>query len=175
MEITYTLFKRCPTCRGEFQQHVERCPDCGTTLVASDDFDRHQHAPGPSFALGPDDLTPGEDVTDLGVAGVPVEIRRVSVQLSQERIRHWLIPRNVDDPLAVYNQPTEYMDIYVQTPDLAAASEVVRGMYWSRDGAPEGMDLGAALANTSACPACSMSLPGSGADECPECGLVLGG
>lgn len=196
----YVQIKVCPSCGDEFQPRVEQCPDCGTALEMKETGgiagggglpgSRPTAGAGPGdgpvpsgYALGSGDLpregsAEAEDVVPLGISGEPGDVRQVSVLLSRERIRHWLLSSATKDPLAAYNKPTDYLEIFVHSDDLDRAAALVREHLW--EDLPEGLEvtgdeLGEGSPRDDACPACSTPLPPGGADECPECGLVVGG
>lgn len=178
--MTFPSHKICASCEGEFRGHVERCPDCGIPLTWPDPPQEPvipeppmEEMPVPEgYALGVEDVPENEGLAHLGISGEPDEVRDISVLLSRERLRHWLIPQNVKDVLAVYNKPSDYMDVYVLPEDLDQAAEIMRRHLWVD--APEGLDMAAVLADITACPACSTPIPSEDITECPECGLVLG-
>jgi len=155
--------------------HVEFCPDCETTLVPRPPSMEDRPVEGrvpEGYALGPEERVRGDELVYLGISGEPGDIRELSIGLSCERIRHWVIPREHKDPLAAYNKPQNYVDLFVLSGELERAAGVVRDHLWTDS--PEDLDVESALTDVSSCPACSTSLPSGAVEECPECGLVLG-
>lgn len=175
--------KICRSCGDTFQIHVERCPDCGTTLEVSEispggtslPFQPPQAVPE-GYALGPESLPEDDEVMTLGVHGEPGDIRDISVLLSQERIRHWLIAWDVQDVLAAYNKPHDYLEVYILPEDMERASALVRRHVWGEAHEGQGSSPKAPTPQAeTCCPACSSALPAENVKECPECGLGLGG
>ncbi len=155
----------CPECGEEFRPEIVRCSDCGALLVdraveedAPSPMAGSLHGHGHSASGGPpapvalarlfraDRASDIEPLAErLGKAGLPYRVR--TVQLSFEL----LIPEEDREKA------------------LGVLGEALRPGLPSTDDAPFDPESG-----YSACPACGCRLAPR-AQECPECGLAVGG
>lgn len=82
------IVKLCPDCGSEFQMWVERCLDCGATLVVS--------VPHPEGAAPPSVFIDDEPAIPPGCVPLRMAavgwIRRLSEDLDEAGIRHWITP-----------------------------------------------------------------------------------
>src|SRR5689334_6878676 len=80
------IVKVCPDCGSEFQMWVERCLDCGASLVSA--------VPAPELMERPEPreepaIPPGTVHVRTAAVGW---IRRLSEDLDEAGIRHWVTP-----------------------------------------------------------------------------------
>ena len=80
------IVKVCPDCGSEFQMWVERCLDCGASLVST----VPRPDPGHTFA-GPEEPAIPPGTVHLRTAAVGW-VRRLSEDLDEAGIRHWATP-----------------------------------------------------------------------------------
>ena len=140
------LVKLCPRCGSEYQLWVERCLDCGATLVHGREGQGFEAAMRPEglAAEGPPTIPP--DAILLRNAP-PDWIGRLSEDLDEAGIGHWVsAPEWQKDP-RLFVLPSERTAVPV-------------------------VSIPPELADPGACPACGERLP-DGAVECPGCGLML--
>ena len=107
------IVKVCPDCGSEFQMWVERCLDCGANLVSA----VPRPDPGDTFAAPEEPAIPPGCV-HLRTAAVGW-IRRLSEDLDDAGIRHWVTPP------AWRQDPS----LYVLPSDQEAALQVDRARY----------------------------------------------
>jgi rRNA maturation protein Nop10 len=155
------MVKVCPACGAEYVPQIERCADCGETLVL----------PGPPGAAAPPPpASPAADparglvcvrTADLGWA------RRLGARLERSGIDHLL---EAEETAGARCCGAGRFRVLVRTADAEAASRLDAEQY--REDVP---DLQAPLdhdLNPETCPACGGPAPESAA-ECPSCGLAL--
>jgi hypothetical protein len=157
------VFKVCPGCRGEFQQWVERCPDCGEALVAA------EAAPPPAARQ---ELPPARELVCVE-RGDPRALHEVAARLAAEgvscRIDAYPPGEPIRGPARRGAGVGPSFGLYVLAADEAEARRVRTEMVREAlpDGAALGVEAGAELA---ACPACGEALA-EGAQACAACGL----
>jgi hypothetical protein len=146
------MYKLCPSCRGEFQQWVESCPDCGVALVAAD-------AALPPTPPPPDELPPAHELVCVE-RGDPRALREIAARL-----------QSVGISCRIDGHPSGSFGVYVLPAD---AEEAVRTRtQLIHESLPElagqTLEAGTELAE---CPACGEPLA-EAAQECAACGLAF--
>lgn len=154
------MFRRCPECRGEFQEWVERCPDCQVALVAADQ-------PLPPKAAPPE-LPEARELVCVE-RGEPRHLRELAFELQAEGVpcRIDLYPPPGSEASAEPG-PTRF-GLYVER-ERAETAAALRTAYLERvvpDSAGLAENVGSELV---ACPACGESLAES-AVRCDVCEL----
>ncbi len=139
------MHKVCPDCGEEYRPEIERCADCGATLVSADEAGAAA-LPDPMAAV----TEVGPRAQALTRADRAVELRPAADLLAAAGV-----------PFAIKNGPQGF-ELLVDPERMEAAAEAAAGVL----GLQAATDL-------ERCPACETPLPG-GAEECPECGLGLG-
>lgn len=148
------MFKQCPSCRGEYQEWVEACPDCRVPLVAGG-------APLPP-PEAPRALPPAAELV-LIERGQPSELRVLAEALQAEGVSSRIDAVEPAGPRAAA------FGLFVEREALATAVGVRNAHLESvvPDAAGLTGQVGAELA---ACPACEAPLAEQ-ATECASCGL----
>jgi len=151
--------KICPKCEAEFDSPIDQCPDCGVRLLSEDQFDSRFEP-----------LEPAEDLVDVAVdRGAAIE--DIARMLNALGIRTY-VQLVKADPIGGIAR--SHFGAWVQPSDVdQAKAEVAK--YWQRLGPTKDEHHGVETSNdVSNCPACGDAVP-ENKDECPSCGLALGG
>lgn len=114
------MVKVCPACGSEFQMRMERCLDCGASLIVA--------LPGaePRVAFEePEEPEIPPGVIHLRTAAVGW-IRRLSEDLDDAGIRHWITPPDWRRDPSVYVLPSD--EVAAQQVDRARYEEEVPGI-----------------------------------------------
>lgn len=172
------LVKLCPDCGSEFQTWVERCLDCGATLVHAMPSPEAIH-PGRNKTSAADDSAVDDepavpsDSLLLRTADV-AWIRRLSEDLDDAGIRHWTTPPSwrrdpglyvlpSDEEAAVRIDRARYA---IEVPEVAADETRPRSpVRLRRD--PSSDDLDVKL-----CPSCGAEYQ-LWVEKCADCGVPL--
>lgn len=109
------LIKLCPQCGSEYQLQVERCLDCGATLVHGREGDGAAAAPA---EMGPGEVAYPSECVHLRTAP-PAWLGRLSEELDEAGIRHWVSPP----------QWRREPSLFVLPADLEAARVIDRERY----------------------------------------------
>lgn len=171
-------YKVCPQCGGEYRPEIERCADCGITLVApaealpaeedlADDSDEEElYEPDLAVVPFPEpprhELPPSDDLVCL-CCGPFAYVADLSAALDDGGIGHRIDPGPYEQAFR-RRRPLTRACLYLRPQDCEAADRTRR--------ATQKADEEAAV-NARACPACGVNL-WRGASECPGCGLTLG-
>jgi hypothetical protein len=157
------MFKNCPECGGEFQQWVERCPDCGVALVSAGAF----APPEPSRELPP------ASQLECVERGEPWSLRQLAGRLQQQgiscRIDAWPPDAAIRPPERRGAGMGAHFGLYVLGADLAAARRVHAEQLAAVVPGADAL-AGAAAATLAECPACGEPLAETAA-SCAACGL----
>jgi hypothetical protein len=158
------VFKTCPECGGEFQEWVERCPDCAVAL-STGPLEAARQKPAR-------ELPPARELTCIE-RGEPWHLRELAERLQQQglscRIDVYPPDAPIRAPARRGGSVTARFGLYVRPDDLALAQQI-RSEHLQRvvpeAPAPAG-ETGAVLAD---CPACGARLA-EGDASCASCGL----
>ena len=160
------MFKVCPDGHGEFQNWVERCPDCGATLQLAKDG----AAPPPPRAAN--ELPPAHELRCIE-RGDPRALHEIAAQLQDAGLSCRIEPYPPDQPIRLSGPRgsgvTTTFGLYVRPADADEATRLRTEQL--RRSLPEA--AGHALAagtELSDCPACGEPLA-EGARACDACGL----
>lgn len=155
------LVKVCPGCGAEYVPQIERCADCGETLILPG-----QQADIPKPPAAPAPRPPG-DLVCVRVADLEWA-KRLGARLERAGIDHLVEAQ--ETPGAKCCQGTGRFLVLVRRPDAEAAMGIDAEQL--RNDVP---DLDPAMhnpQNPGTCPACGDPAPETAA-ECPSCGLAL--
>jgi hypothetical protein len=159
------MFKVCPSCRGEFQNWVARCPDCDVALELGAD------APPPPAA---DELPPARELTCIE-RGDPRALHEIAEHLQAEGLSCRIASYPPDEKIRLGGQRgtgvATIFGLYVRPGDAEAATRVRTRLV--RETLPESVGH-EVVAGTelSECPACGEPLAET-ARECAACGLAF--
>jgi hypothetical protein len=159
------MFKVCPSCGGEFQQWVERCPDCAVPVGSG----------------APDAMTPARVGVELPPArelvclqrGDPRVLHEVAERLQAAGLSCRIDAHPPEEPIRLGGRRgagvATPFGLYVLPADVEAAQRV-RAQH-ARETLPdaEGYEV-AAGTELSACPACGEPIADA-ATSCDGCGL----
>ena len=164
------IVKVCPNCGSEFQMWVERCLDCGAALVVA--------VPRPEgFVLprasGEEEPAIPPDCVHLRTAAVGW-IRRLSEDLDDAGIRHWITPPEWRRDPSLYVLPSDEEAAFqvdraryeLEVPEVAPADAQPRPAARPRRQHPAD-DLDVKL-----CPRCGGEYQ-LWAETCADCGVAL--
>lgn len=156
------MFKHCPSCRGEFQNWVERCPDCGTALVLA------EAKPPPETR---EELPPASELVCLE-RGDPRTLHEIAQRFQAAGLSCRIDVYPADGKIQLGQRGsgvTTPFGLYVRARDEAEAKRI--RLEQVRETLPEaaGHSLGAG-AELADCPACGEPLA-EAARECAACGL----
>jgi RNA polymerase subunit RPABC4/transcription elongation factor Spt4 len=167
------LVRVCPDCGEEFRPDILRCSDCGAELVTQEDEDPAlaMERPAHTGSLG----SPGDSLDAARPIAWSDQARNLvpfADRLVEAGVVFRIGPRPEDEQGRSHG-----FELRVWDKDREAATRVL-----APHATPEsGVTLLGASAypasndpDTLACPACDAPVP-TGTDECPECGLILGG
>lgn len=152
----------CPECDEEFRPEIVHCSDCGALL--KDRFDDEEVAAvgqPPEAHREPLPLGPGTEGTYVRVfrADRASDVEPLAVLLGQAGI-----------PFHVRGAQMSF-ELLTRTEDHDSVIRVLGALLGDRRPAEGEFDAEAGYA---ACPACGFALA-ERAEECPECGLAIGG
>lgn len=168
------LIRYCPRCRSEFQMKVVECLDCGGPTEVRDDELPFEYPDAGTLPLRPTPETDDEDEDDGDGPSEPEpEIPEdAEVAIVRSAGYDWIL--DLADALGEREIPVrikksaagEQFGLFVRVEDAEAAAAIDREVYLAglREELPE--------AREGACPACGAEVP-AGAEECPDCGLLL--
>ncbi|MDH3283215.1 MAG: hypothetical protein OEQ13_00600 [Acidobacteriota bacterium] len=162
----------CPSCRAEYRPGFERCAACDEFLVAE---------------LAPDYRDP-EVMADvlrerelaLVTLGPLMSLKSLRAELGQEQVA-CLIGPPPDAESCGTSRCAPRLGLYVAVQDVGRALELLAGRPAEQIDAADlelvgaGADGGDEAAAGDGCPACGKRIPKESTEECPECGLFLGG
>ncbi len=155
------MVKVCPACGAEYVPQIERCADCGETLVLPG---QPAHIPPPPAAAPPRDT---RDLVCIRVADLEWA-KRLGARLERAGIDHLIEAQ--ETPGAKCCHGTGRFNVLVRRPDAEAAASVDAQQLCAD--VPELEGSAPAQVNPETCPACGEPAPESAA-ECPSCGLAL--
>lgn len=160
------MFKICPEGHGEFQQWVERCPDCGAALRLATSTE----PPRPEVV----GLPPAHELTCIE-RGDPRALHEIAGQLQSAGISCRIDAYPPDQPIRLGGRRgsgvSTTFGLYVR-PDEAERATQLHAQHLQRS-LPEAVGHGvAAGTELHECPACGEPIA-EAARECPECGLVF--
>lgn len=168
------LVKLCPQCGSEFQMWVERCLDCGATLVHGLEGQGAGADGRPKRAEVAEQPAIPPDCVHLRTAAVDW-IRRLSEDLDDAGIRHWAIPPGCSPGLSLYVSPSDekaaalvdQARYAIEVPDVAAGQERSHRPIRQRrrDPSPDDLDV-------KVCPSCNGEYQ-LWAETCADCGVPL--
>jgi predicted nucleic acid-binding Zn-ribbon protein len=144
----------CPRCGDEYQQGIERCPDCGVALVLELPKD-----PEPS---------PFQPVTVL-TTGDPLRIEMVKAALDSAGIDYWVRGQGLQDLMGGGRLGTGYSVAFgparvdVDPENEADARRIIEGAEPFDDGGPPESADGAK------CTACGAPVSQESEELCPAC------
>lgn len=146
--------KVCPACGTEYRPEARACPDCNTSLIPKTKLDRAREPLPFSDRL----VAIQTETLDW--------IKALANALNHAGIRCHIRPVGAVDDGRIMGTSFHYHTLYVQPEDAEAAQHLDRDLLG--DAAEE-----AVKENERVCPACGAPRH-AGADECRECGLLLG-
>jgi hypothetical protein len=151
----------CPVCQSEYRAGFTRCSSCDVDLVDQLEGEIHFSEEEVQQALS------GQELVGIsrGTMDAVLETREL---LAASRLPS-LVVQDKEQP-SDPNQPKR-MILVVRKSDVPKASELLGDMF-KKLVSKEGLDANVEL-KTDICPACGNKLP-EDAEECPECGLVVG-
>lgn len=166
------LVKLCPQCGSEYQMWVERCLDCGATLVHG------REGQGISEAVRPEGLAVEEapaippDCVHLRTAEV-AWIRRLSEDLDEAGIGHWVTPPEWRRDPSVYVLPADQEEASridrqryaMEVPEVGVVEARPRRPVTRREPSPDDLEL-------KVCPSCGGEYQ-LWAERCADCGVPL--
>lgn len=166
------LVKLCPQCGGEFQMWVERCLDCGAVLVQG------LEGQGAGFGGRREGIEEEPEIPLDSVLLRTAEvdwIRRLSEDLDEAGIRHWVTPPEwrsnpslyvlpSDEEAAALIDQTRYA---IEVPEVGAEEARPRPPVSSRRRNPSAYDLDVKL-----CPSCGGEYQ-LRVETCVDCGVSL--
>jgi hypothetical protein len=160
----------CPSCRTEYREGFYRCVHCEVDLVtelpAEDPFDSEE---------GLAELLENEELAPAFTGPIPI-LKQLRAELARARIPSIIGPGEQ----SCGRGQAPRLRLYVAASDaeraLALFDEQIAAAVESPDLVAHGPEAGGTDddAGGGACPACGRPAPPSD-DECPECGLFLGG
>jgi len=156
------LVKICPACGAEYLPHIEKCADCGTTLVLPGGQPAAPSAPEP----GPGQVQ-AENLVCIRVADLDWA-RRLGARLERAGIDHLLEAQETEGARCCHGAGR--FRVMVRRDDARAASAVDAEQLQAD--VPEMAGAPSSAGDADCCPACGDPVPDRAA-ECPACGLVL--
>jgi len=149
--------KICPDCKTEYNPHIEKCADCGATLMAPDEIKRLQEERRQCME---------------GLLKNPMMVKEGDLKLINE-LYHVLIdtgiPCTVNADTCTKSCCTDKFQLLVSADNAERAAERIMDHYADVDpafqSARDNMSQGK-------CPACAAPV-GEDTVECPDCGLTL--
>lgn len=163
----------CPCCRHEYRPEFDRCAVCDEFLVAE---------------LPPDYRDPeimvealrGRELALVSL-GPLMSLKDLRDELGRERVACMIGPLPDQDSCGTSRCAPPRLGLYVAVPDVEQAHALLAGRSAERNDADDlelvgpGADSTGDSAAGDGCPACGKKIPETVTDECPECGLFLGG
>jgi predicted amidophosphoribosyltransferase len=165
------LVKLCPRCGSEYQMRVERCLDCGATLVVAREG-QGAIVPEPMKTEETPAIPPG--AVHLRTAAV-AWIGRLSEDLDEAGIRHWVTPPVWRRDPSLYVSPddleaasqVDHQRYALEVPEVAAGDAQPRRAARPARREPSADDLGIKV-----CPSCGGEFQ-LWAEKCADCGVPL--
>ena len=164
------LVRVCPNCGEEFRPDILRCSDCGAELVTHDD----EEPPGPSPHRGA--LGAFGDSQDAARPIAWSDQARDLVPFADRLVEAGVVFRIGQRPVDKQGRSHGF-ELRVGDKDRESATRALAPFATPESGVTllEAAAVpGSGEAEGLACPACNAPVPYVG-DECPECGLILGG
>lgn len=151
----------CPVCLSEYRAGFTRCATCEVDLVDKLEGEHHFTEEEIQKALS------GHELVAISRGGMDAVLETREV-LTAERLPALVVedkeqPSNPEQPKRVV--------LLVRKIDVPKANELI-GDVFKELVAKEGLSTNAEI-KSDICPACGTKLP-EDAEECPECGLVIG-
>ncbi|MES1244304.1 MAG: zinc ribbon domain-containing protein [Acidobacteriota bacterium] len=162
------LVKLCPRCGSEYQMWVERCLDCDTTLVHGREGEAEEGREEPSHDTWP------QDAVYLRMAP-PLWIGRLSEDLDEAGIRHWVSPPEWKRDPRLFVLPADLEAAIVidrkrydmEMPEVEAAEEDARPQRPARRRAASSYDH-----DVKVCPSCGGEYQ-LWVETCADCGVPV--
>ena len=163
----------CPACDDEFRPEIKVCSDCGGPLrlqeegvgaSLSSDAESHDLDPDAADSASSLDALPVSSLVPIKTFDSLTDLEPAVAALAAARIAS-----------RVLVQSGRYI-LLLRPESLGDAQSALEARHLE-EGSDSDVETGfdPRTGRYAECPACSAALPASGAAECPECGLELGG